>query len=479
MEHDITWDVLRGASRSTLAPFTLTLENETLHCLQFLRLLPGKRLVALAKWKEQTVIAKLFYDPRRAVRHVTREVQGMKAVKASGVLSPNLLFQGQASDPRIHVLLMEYLTGESLETLWQAKTSLKAIAPVMQAVIIELATMHVLGVMQQDLHFKNFIVKKRKIFSIDAGDVRFFDRPLNKKESLNHLGLFFSQLGVGTEALQTMLFQTYVKARGWLVRERDIKRLSSYVAAWQTKRLLDFKKKLSRSSSAFVIHKTISRHTQYDRDEESTLLLHYLHDPDSALNATNTALLKNGRSATVAKITIADKAFVLKRYNMKNSLHWLRRCLRHTRAASTWQRSHLLRLMGIDTPRCIAYTEKRMLGLRSRSWLFMEWIEGQHLGEYLLSCENNSAKMESMARKVVALFDNLAKLNITHGDLKMTNILIKDDKPYLIDLDGMQQHKTSKQTRRALKQDIHRFQQNWVSYPAIAAVFAPLLTALD
>jgi len=49
--------------------------------------------------------------------------------------------------------------------------------------------------------------------------------------------------------------------------------------------------------------------------------------------------------------------------------------------------------------------------------------------------------------------------NISHGDLKGTNILIKNNEAYLIDLDAMTQGKISAEKR--IKKDMNRFIKNF------------------
>jgi tRNA A-37 threonylcarbamoyl transferase component Bud32 len=461
---NLSWSHLRHASRASLEPFQLALaeSDDVLFCKEIVRVIPGKRIVAFGTWAGKPVVAKLFYQPRQAPRHLKRECAGIDALVEGGVLTPALYYRGTSKDRRIQILIFERIVDAlSLDGLWQTRASIKEMLPLMHAMTIEIATHHVLGILQHDLHFKNFLVNKRGIFTIDGGDLEVFDKPLSKKDSLDNLGLFFSQLGLGTEELQKTLFQIYTRSRGWIVKKHDIANLNAAVLRWTAKRWEQYSKKITRTCTAFVRQETINNLTVYDRDYESGEFLRFLKNPEAIFSWPETELLKAGGSSTVAKIKIDDRFYVMKRYNIKDSTHWLRRCLRPTRAATGWRLAQRLRLMGISTAKPVAFIEKRFVGLRGKSYLLMEYIDSEHAGDFFARNEEDKAASQFVAQQMMALFEGLARLRITHGDLKMTNILICKHKPVLIDLDGMHEHRSMLGFKRAFQQEIKRFMFNW------------------
>jgi tRNA A-37 threonylcarbamoyl transferase component Bud32 len=477
----ITWERLLTAPRENLAPFTLSLADnkDVLQCQQIVRIMPGKRLVAFGTWGGKAVVAKLFYQRRRASVHAQRDFDGIQALQKAGVLTPVLLYKDTSTDKHIYVLIFErILAACSLDDIWRLKTSYDEVLPIMRAVTVELATQHVLGVTQRDLHFKNFLLQKKNIYTLDGGDIGIINVPLSKKDSIDHLGLFFSQLGIGSEALQEKLFQIYVQARGWIVTKHDVAGLQSALEKWYKKRCSEYQQKIFRTCTAFVRQKTATSLTLYDRDYETTEFLAILKNPEAALAKSTTELLKSGRSATVVEITVNQRPMILKRYNIKNILHGLRRCLRQTRAANHWRLAHRLRLLGIPTAKPIAFIEKRFLGLRGKSYLFLDYIDGVHAGDFFTDPVRDIDSLRVVAQQVVLLIENLAKLRITHGDLKMTNILISKQKPILIDLDGMQTHQSDRRFRRAFDQEIKRFMRNWQDRPILHNMFSVLVEDL-
>src|SRR5258708_36045342 len=95
---------------------------------------------------------------------------------------------------------------------------------------------------------------------------------------------------------------------------------------------------------------------------------------------------------------------------------------------------------GVKTAKPIAFIEHHFFGLRGKSYLIMENVDGYHAGKYFSEYSSNDNQYEQMAKSLLALFYSLAELRLTPGDLKVTNILIENGLPVLIDLDGMQEH---------------------------------------
>jgi serine/threonine-protein kinase RIO1 len=62
---------------------------------------------------------------------------------------------------------------------------------------------------------------------------------------------------------------------------------------------------------------------------------------------------------------------------------------------------------------------------------------------------------------VANLVRQLIKANISHGDMKATNIIVTSHGLKLIDLDAMQIHASHTKTVTAINADISRLLRNW------------------
>ena len=67
----------------------------------------------------------------------------------------------------------------------------------------------------------------------------------------------------------------------------------------------------------------------------------------------------------------------------------------------------------------------------------MRWLEGEPFNIYITRVCQQKAKIEKLLNEFVKLIDELEKSGIAHGDLQHGNIMVKNEKLYLIDYDGM------------------------------------------
>lgn len=476
---ELTLKELVRANSRMLRPFQLFLsdEAERLYCNEVIRIIPRKRLVAYGTLGGKDVVAKLFYMRGKAKRHLERDVLGIDALMQANVPTPKILYQGSAFNKRVKIVIFERIfQAKSLETLWQEQKDSDSFVNLMKNVILELATQHVLGILQRDLHLKNFLVAENRIYTLDGGTIEKFPDVLGKKHSIDNLSLFFAQLGAGTTDLQRELFQIYVKARGWLVKPDDFDFIKASVVAKNKERWMRYKKKIMRTCTQYVKLQQFNQSAMIDRTYQSDAFLTLLQDPDKFFALQQVSILKKGRTSTVAKIMLEGRTLVVKRYNIKNSWHWLRRCFRRTRAETSWRLSQKLRLFGISTAKPVAYIEKHFFGLKGKSYFVMEHVSGQTIGEFFSSCKAEDESSAKIAKMITEMFKSLGELRMTHGDLKMTNILLSDScRPVLIDLDGMSEHRTTLGFKRTFKKEIARFMQNWDNHPSVRALFRALL----
>lgn len=67
----------------------------------------------------------------------------------------------------------------------------------------------------------------------------------------------------------------------------------------------------------------------------------------------------------------------------------------------------------------------------------MAWLEGEPLNIYLSKNYQDKSKVEGLLSDFVTLVSELEKFGVAHGDLQHGNIIVKNDKLFLIDYDGM------------------------------------------
>ncbi|MFI4937004.1 MAG: lipopolysaccharide kinase InaA family protein [Candidatus Berkiellales bacterium] len=204
-------------------------------------------------------------------------------------------------------------------------------------------------------------------------------------------------------------------------------------------------------------------------------------DCDAAIS-TATKILKDDHTSTVALIHVDGKGLIVKRSNTKGKLHVLRRSMCSSRASRNWHYANLLIKLGLPTFEPVAYLEERFGPFRARSYLICTYIEGINARHFFASDLQYQAGWSEAAKNIGDLLKKLAECRISHRDLNLNNIILSDNKPFLIDLDSMCRHRWRFVALRRAKRERRRFLRNWqhtpqLSHQAISlfeSIFKPL-----
>ncbi|CAN1595446.1 lipopolysaccharide kinase InaA family protein [Pseudomonas mediterranea] len=463
---------LKSAGRSPGLPLSLALADAAgpaqLQLLSLLRVLPGQRYVGAGVWRGRPVLAKLLVGSK-AARHFQRELQGVRLLAEQGLTTPLLLADG-LKDGEGGWLLFELLEGaESLGDAWKQVEHLPLLADEQAAVLAEalgvIAQLHGKGLWQEDLHLDNLLRHDGQLYLIDGAGIRAETpgQPLSRQKVLENLGVFFAQLPKSIEPFTEELLVHYLlgNAEHALPMEALQKQIDK-VQAW---RLNDFLEKVGRECSLFSVQRGAFGLRAIRRDEEAAMIP-VLERADALLDQGH--LYKTGGAASVGKVEVGDRTLVIKRYNIKNFAHWLKRFWRPSRAWHSWREGHRLAFLGIATPKPLALLEKRFLWLRRGAYLVTEYLSGPDIIErfapYVESGEAPEAELLALDR----LFADLIRERISHGDLKGHNLFWQQDRWALIDLDSMCQHRTDASFAPAYSRDRARFMRNW---PESSALF--------
>lgn len=449
---------LRAAGRNPLPRIEIALDDGHLLTIErWLRILPGKRLTGVGRWQGRKVLAKLFIADRGGERHWQRECRGAETLKTHALPTPPLLASGQLAEGG-HYALYDYLEG--------AHSPDAASAAELAQVFDLVGRMHAQGLLQEDAHLGNFLVKDGMLYLIDGDAIRASVAPA---ACAANLALLFAQLQPAIEAeLRTPLLAAY--RAGNPRADIDEPRLSAAVSRARAARLADYLDKCLRDCSLFKSARRMDKYFSIVRTEAG-LLAPLIHDPDAWLEKG--IPLKHGRTATLALVEVGGRQLVIKRYNIKGAGHALSRCWRPSRAWHSWIEAHRLSFLGIATPRPLALIERRFGSLRGRAWLISEYCPGMDLAKHLEPSLDAPPATELAA--LGRLFAQLAAARISHGDLKASNLIWHAGKVHLVDLDAMRQHDSEAAFARAWRKDRERLLRNW---PADSTLHAALAAAL-
>ena len=490
---------LRAQGRALRAPFVLRFGTVPLpggadavefevHCSAVLRLLPGKRLVAVGRWGRDTVLLKLFFGSRCAVA-AAREILGLQVMNDAGFATPDVIAQARLlpAHDHGHVLLLRYLDdAQPLSVVWRHADGAQR-KRLLTTLATRLAALHASGAAHADLHFDNFLLDRDQMFAVDGGGVRRGPRfpvdghapgalagvtPAAEAFGIDNLALLLAQLPLQDAGLADAGLNAYTLARSWAPSAARAVSFSESVARQRALRVARYLRKVYRECTEFTVVRTPLSLTVTQRDLADELRV-VLADPDMAIAAGE--VLKAGRSATVARVRGHRRWWVIKRYNVKGPLHALRRASRRTRAEWSWRNGQRLKLLGIASALPVALQVETLGPLRGRGYLITEALGGAPLDEKLRSgWRPDAAALADIERILGGLLDQ----RLVHGDLKASNFVVTDEGVRLVDLDGMREVRDAERLARRFGRDIVRFHRNWADDPALDAMFRPVTARL-
>jgi len=465
---------LIDARRDLRTPFKVVLQrdgtSQELIFQKILRLLPGKRIVAWAECRGEQVLVKTYLG-KTAARYAAKERFGVESFAATGVRTPELRWCGKLADGQGEALAFEYVSDAcSLFERWEEADSDAERVDILNRVLIIIGKLHNHGVVQRDLHLANFLLKGEQLYTIDGGEVNKHSMDsLSESVSLKNLALFFCQFYPRHDDLVRVVFPTYEAVRGWRADVARASRLGEEILRCRETRKRNYIDKTFRDCTRFVCDSSFSRFQVCERSAYTRDMASLLEDPDAAIESGT--ILKDGNSATVALVRLCNRSLVIKRYNIKNPWHGLRRAFRKSRAWKSWSNAHRMEFLGIPALKPVAMIEKRIGPLRVTAYFITEYIEGPNAAACLRRMVNPNGELEALA----SILHELSEAQISHGDLKATNFLLTDDGPIIIDLDAMREHKSRESFEKAFDKDLERFMENWQDCPELKRRFDGLL----
>jgi tRNA A-37 threonylcarbamoyl transferase component Bud32 len=456
---------LKSAGRTPALPISLALADAAgpaeLQLLTLLRVLPGQRYVGAGVWRGRPVLAKLLVG-NKAARHFQRERDGARLLAEQGMTTPLLLADG-LQDGEGGWLLFELLeNAQGLGNAWAAVENLPALADEQSAVLSEalaaIGQLHAKGLWQADLHLDNLMRANGQLYLIDGGGVMAEQagQPLSRQKVLENLGVFFAQLPRTLEPFTEELLVYYLLSNG--EHALPLEALQKQIDKVRDWRLKDFLDKSTRDCSLFSVNDTAFELRAIRREEEAAMLP-VLAQADGLLDQGH--LYKTGGAASVARVEVAGRALVIKRYNIKNFAHWLKRFWRPSRAWHSWREGNRLTFLGIATPKPLALQEQRFMGLRRKAYLVTEYLSGPDIIERFAPYVESGAVPHSELQALDMLFAQLLRERISHGDFKGHNLFWHDGRWSMIDLDAMCQHRSQASFATAFARDRARFMRNW------------------
>ncbi|MDT8311038.1 MAG: lipopolysaccharide kinase InaA family protein [Methylophaga sp.] len=432
-------------------PLTFASPQGPVELQSVLRFLPGKRLVGKAQFQTRPVLLKLMTDNRQGRRILAKEQVGHQLMLSANLRLPAIELLSENTQG---LLAIAYHWLPDARAFNEADLQQPEYC---QQLLELMADLHQAGLTHEDLHVDNLLISAEKLYLVDYAAVKqLAEKPLGETASLNNLALLIVQF---TDAGQQHLkdkFADYCALRNWPLTEKLSMQLEKAVKKAWRKRQRAYLKKCFRDCTMTAYHHSFRMEYAFRREFLNAVGTDFIDQLDRLI--ADGELLKDGNSATVAKVILDGQMLVIKRYNLKSFWHFLKRCGRPSRAANAWRFGRLLELIGLPTPKVLGFVEKRSGYFRKEAYLITEWSAAEELSKRFPDLSPTG----DVATQIESIFSLLAKYQLQHGDLKASNLLIdKNDCVQLIDLDAMRQIGSANKFAEMHKFDKHRFKINW------------------
>jgi tRNA A-37 threonylcarbamoyl transferase component Bud32 len=447
-------------------PFELLIKNITpdkgdrvLICTKLLRHIIGKRRVYCALLGNQKVIAKIHETKFCAKSRMLNERSKLKYLRQAGLNCPRLLFYGRCETGG-WAIVTEYIedSATALELYYKADSP-KEKVHILQPLFGELAKLNKAGIFQKDLHLGNFLMSGDKVFSLDTATMKFGPQPIDKMRSLRQLAVlsWYVPGEIRAEALPGLL-NLYAETRGWKITANERRTIENYMKKHVRQEIKRQLKKTLRSSGRQVRIKKNGLTAVFDKTFYENLdVFHFLRKIDGLMETGQ--ILKSRPTSLLSCINFNGNDIVIKRYNHKGFWHSIRQSFRTSRAKRSWLHGQRLTMLGVNTPKPLAYIEERIGPILWKSYLLTSHVRGQNLADEIGQPNISKQQKENLHRQIQDLMTTLHDNGITHGDFKPTNFVITQNSVYVTDLDAMKVHYCGLLLKKRRSKDIIRLER--------------------
>ena len=461
----------------TKVPFELHLESicpgqgsRVLTCTELLRHIRGKRRVyaarlpstgsgrELVEQENQDVIAKIYETRFRAKSQVMNEWRGISRLQAKGLNSPQLHFYGRTENGKWILVTERIKDSTTALELYLETNSAEKKLNVLLLLFRELGRLNNAGVIQKDLHLGNFLISDNKVFSLDTARMKFLSEAVSRTQSLKQLAVLSWYVPEDSRGQLPQLLQEYAQVRGWTITIQDRETIQAYMKKHIRKEIKRQLKKTLRTSGRQIRLKEDNFVAVFNRNMYAkTDMRGFLQGIDRLMESGH--VLKNRPTSFISRVTIENRNVVIKRYNHKSLFHSIRQSLQRSRARRSWLHGHRLSMLCVNTPKPLAYIEKRIGPVLWVSYIITQNVEGPHLEDVVNDPNTSDNHKQQIQQKINDLMRKLHENFITHGDFKRTNFIVSGGEPYVTDLDSMRVHIPGILFKHRQKKDVNRFKR--------------------
>jgi len=411
---EVTQDYMRKG-----IPLSLTLSIPCLGevaCGKVFRAIRGKRIACLGSAGNTPVMVKLYFARFKAKRNWKRSDYGCRSFIERGIAAPMILYSGYLSEYGVYALVLEYIDGgiridEALDSIPEKEMR----ENLLDRLIETLATHHAAGVLQNDLHMGNFLIKDGTIYSLDGDQVVCRAEALGRKRSLANLTRLLASLPFPLADDLDARIEAYVHARNWSISDTDKASLKDRVLGIRRRNLSGYLEKVLRSRDPFLASSRKGFYSVIDKRHLDVGLPEILAASQRSMPAQGCLGRAGFRVFTVWGCDMLSwSAYGAGPLVLKDLWN----------AVRVWKNALVLKRIGLVAPEPVALALIKKLPFFWRCTVFFKPMGGKGLREFFDMPAIPEGEKNHIAAALTDAFARLHAMGITAGRIDPESIMV-------------------------------------------------------
>lgn len=406
-------------------------------CKKVLRAIPDKRIACEGYVGATRVLVKIYFSKYNALRNWRRwkrSAYGYEAFHATHIHAPAILFSGYLPQYAFYVLVLEYLEdGVSLDMAINSAFDGHLQDEVVTPLIPVIAAQHEAGILQNDLHLGNFMVRGETIYSLDGDQVKYLGASLSRQRSLEHLTRFLAKLPTALGSSFEPLINAYAQCRGWDFSQDEVMRLRQGVFSTRKKNLFSFLSKALKSKDPFVRNSSRGFFSVYKRQAD----LNLQEIIDAFRDASSGAIRARMRYETVSFSGNDMVLWTSPAWGFLTMCPWWE-------ATRVWRNALMLERLGLGSPCPVGLVACRTGFLRWNCAVIFRQFEGITLRDFLTSPSTSNTQKERTAGLLADAFLLLSLVGVGFRRISSEDILVSRDRVIFLGLENINRNQLIK-----------------------------------
>jgi tRNA A-37 threonylcarbamoyl transferase component Bud32 len=296
---------------------------------------------------------------------------------------------------------------------------------------------HEAGFFHQDLHAGNILVNSNdeELYLIDLHRSRSMRRISERRQLWNLAQFYYSVRGWLTSRMKEEFLRHYYNNKGDMSKQDIagiVRRIGSIEDRIHQRHMQSRTKRCLKNSGGFYLAKKDGWRIWARRGWKTEELLDAVQEHKDRVGKGKEGLIKEDRRTAITLFDFMKKRICVKEYRSEGVLSRCKELFRRSKAWKGWLMGNGLEVRGIAGITPLALVERRRWGLRQGAFLLMESPPGyRELRSYIKGIfadpHFHTKKRNAFIKALAVFMAGLYNLNIAHRDLKISNILVREN----------------------------------------------------